>query len=167
MTSEEECEAEVWKTFRLFALWVYSAYTILAEEFGKEKAKDFISRISYGWGEHRGKMIAEKVKAGGRELTLENFYMFYGKEVSRFSHPTKGHAFCPIYEPLKGLGIGVEKEIMPSICEVDFGLMKGYNPEIDVKRTKWLLDGDDMCSYSFDGVDLSALRSNREGTKET
>jgi len=163
LISEDECTNEVWKTYRIFALWVYNAYKTLAEEFGKEKATDFISRISYRWGEQRGKIIAEKVKAAGLELTLENFHKFYG--VSKFSHPTKGFGFCPIYEPLKELGIGVEKEIMPSFCEVDFGLIKGYDPKIEVKRTKWLLSGDDTCSYSFDGVDLSTLKS-REAKRE-
>lgn len=143
--TKEEAEEEVKKMARLFGLIFYHFTNLLIEKLGKEAGIELVKEAVKRFGLERGNRISEGVLRRGLKLTLENFGEFSDLPNIGWGGPTR-ETFCPLAE----IWIAKDAEELCKIyCEVDIWKIKGYNPKIEVKRTKWVLEGDDSCAYEM------------------
>ena len=143
--TREEAEEEVRKMARLFGLMFYHFTNLLVEEFGEEKGIELVREAVKRFGLERGSKVREEVLKRGLKLTLENFRKFSDLPSIGWGGKTR-ETFCPFAEVW--ISKGAEK-LCKIYCDVDIWKIVGYNPNIKVKRVKWVLEGDDYCEYEM------------------
>jgi len=124
-------------------LYLHFAKT-LTNELGVTEGKRLILKAVVSYGAERGRATREAVEGAGLEPTLENFYRF--SDLPRLGWDTneEGTTYCCYAEPWLKQG---EEELGQLYCEVDIAKIQAYNPNINIRRTKSLLDGDSHCHY--------------------
>lgn len=148
-------EEAVQKMAIFAALLYYHLSKAMVEDFG-EDAKKTIEKAIERFGFERGKMIAERVKKEGLELTVENLDKFYDIPISTGWSPEGeykyGHegVFKKFGRTLNCIfaDVWIERdwqEIGKIYCKVDAALRKGYNPDIKYVTIKNILSGDECC----------------------
>lgn len=144
--TKEEAEEEVRKMGRLFGLMFYHFANLLVEKLGRDAGMELVKEAVKRFGLERGNKIREKVLGEGLELTLENFNKFSDLPGIGWGGHNR-EKFCPFAE----VWIAKKAEsLCKAYCEVDIWKVKGYNPAIKVKRTKWILEGDYSCEYKME-----------------
>ncbi|MHA1906044.1 MAG: L-2-amino-thiazoline-4-carboxylic acid hydrolase [Candidatus Thorarchaeota archaeon] len=94
-----------------------------AKEKGISTADDIVQNMWEGWDE--GEFTIERSDAGIQ------------------IHCTK----CPIADTYRSIG---EEELgLLFQCDEDPHIVRGINPEMDFKRTKTLMEGDDCCDHYY------------------
>jgi hypothetical protein len=145
--------AEAVKSMSEFTALLYYYLTKEIMEACPENGKEIIKRAIRGFGLHRGKAIAEKVKAKGLPPTIENLQPNYdmpiiaGWEPNLQQRPngewygqTDECTFANVWRELGHLDIG------RLYCDVDIALREGYNPDIEYVPQTLIPDGDKYCS---------------------
>jgi len=140
-----EAEEEVKKIARLCGLMFYHFTRTLAEKFGEETGTEIAKEVVKRFGLERGNRIKEKVLKKGLKLTLRNFEKFSDLPKIGWGG-RKRETFCPFAETWIEKGA---EELCEVYCDVDLWKTEGYNPKIKLKRVKWVLKGDDYCSYEM------------------
>ncbi len=143
---------EVKRFAKIMALLFYHLSKEVIDEFG-ERGRDVIKRAVEKFGTERGKSIREKVVLRGKPLTMENLSKYYDMPLksaweadtvtTEKTYDSKVY-YCPFAE------VWLSKnapEIGLLYCEQDIALMKAYNPDIEFKRPKNLLNGDGCCLF--------------------
>ena len=139
--TREEATEQVRKLGRLFGLMFYHFSNLLVEELGEERVREAVRRF----GLDRARQVRERVVAMGLEPTLENYGRGADLPEIGWGGPTK-ETHCPFAE------VWFEKgavDLCKLYCDVDIWKYVGYNPEIEVKRTAWVLEGDPECRYDI------------------
>ena len=143
--TREEAAEQVRKLGRLFGLMFYHFANLLVDEFGEERARGLVKEAVKRFGLDRARQVREKVEAIRLEPNLEN----YGKAADLpeigWGGPTR-ESHCPFAE------VWFEKgavDLCKLYCDVDIWKYVGYNPDIEVKRLAWVLEGDRDCRYDI------------------
>lgn len=120
------------------------------EDFG-EDAKTSFERAIIEFGHERGRAIAEKVKAAGLPLTIENLDKFYdipiveGWDPHRTYESDRKHN---ITEHCTFADVWLEKdwaEVGHIYCLVDIAIREGYSSNIEFKPVENVLKGGPYC----------------------
>jgi predicted ArsR family transcriptional regulator len=140
---------------RLTALLFHYIAREAAETLGDEQGRALVSSAIYKLGRDRGRRIRERVDAAGLEPTLDNMTKYYdlpiGEGWDATMEPTdegmvETVSYCPLAEVWQELGA---EELDMLYCDIDMGIIEGYNPEIEIARTESLLQSDGRCIYKF------------------
>jgi len=143
--TRKEAAEEVRKLGRMFGLMFYHFANLLVDEFGEARSTELVKEAVKRFGLDRARQVREKVVAMGLEPTLEN----YGRaadlpEIGWGGLTRESH--CPFAE------VWFEKDavdLCKLYCDVDIWKYVGYNPEIEVERKAWVLEGDRDCQYEI------------------
>jgi len=147
----------------LFA-WIARA---VIQRVGQEKGEAAILRATQRYGEQRGRRMALRALAEGRELDMTN-YLVFGEW--RGSDPSKAQAekfaagedvrsrvrVCP-WNTAWG-----DEDLLPYgrlYCqEIDHALVRGYNPELELEVRQTLSNDGEPCEFIFHQADLEEAR---------
>jgi len=143
--TREEASEEVRKLGRMFGLMFYHFTNLLVDEFGEERATQLVKETVKRFGLDRARRVREKVMAMGLEPTLENYGRAADLPEIGWGGPTR-ESYCPFAE------VWFEKDavdLCKLYCDVDIWKYVGYNPEIEVERKAWVLEGDRDCQYEI------------------
>ena len=136
----------------IMALLFYHISKEVIDTFGDEGERALRKAIE-NFGSERGENIRKEVLSRGLPLTMENLSKYYDmplkeawKGVSKVDELTyySEVSFCPFAKVWKEKGA---EEIGLIYCEQDIALMKAYNPNINFKRPKNVLKGDEICLF--------------------
>lgn len=128
----------------------YHMTKAMIEDFG-EVAKETIQRSIIEFGHERGRRIAERVKAEGLPLTLENLDLYYdipiaeGWTVHRSFENDQKHN---ITDSCTFASVWLEKdwaEVGHIYCLIDIAIREGYSDNVEFRPVKNILKGDDCC----------------------
>ena len=121
------------------------------ERFGDEGRDAIIAAVKF-YGEERGRRLAERVKAEGREPTFASFTVCSELDTSYHEmvpNLEEGQlrvevSYCPLAAALKDWGL---EEYGKYFCrEIDAAIMRGYNPEnYETVCERNLTEGADTC----------------------
>ena len=145
--SQKECTDQVRKMGNQVGLLFFHFAKTLTKELGDKQGKDLIKKAVHSYGSARGQAIREKVKKAGLELTIKNFSKFSDLPASGWEYSDEGTTYCCYAEAWITRGV---ENLGRLYCEVDFALMKAYNPKIRMKRVGSVLDGDPCCKVIFE-----------------
>lgn len=153
-------QKEVGKKYKthFFAMFSHIFSTLAEEvikEFGK-KGREVIGRAVEKFGEERGRKIGELVKSLGKELTLQNFFIYGdldGGQITKMKPKIvdgnmeifiRDCVFCNAAKDWGKLDYG------KIYCEfVDEAIIRGYNPDIKLEISKTLTHGDKKCHFKY------------------
>lgn len=147
MISEKDCAKQVRKVGNQVGLLFYHFTKILVDELGEVEGKRLVLEVVRNYGTERGQAIREKVENAGLELTIENFAKFSDLPASGWEYTDEGTTYCSYAEAWIDRGV---EDLGRLYCEVDFALIKAFNPKIRAKRVGSILDGDPGCKLVFD-----------------
>ncbi len=149
--------ANKYKT-HFFAMFSQLFCTIAEEIINKfgDKGRDAIGEAVKKYGEARGKKIAELVRSLGKELNLENFFI-YGDLDSRniLKYKPKivdGNVEIVIRDCVfcNGCKDWDKLEFGKIYCEyIDTAVLKGYNPNLIIEVPANMTKGDKKCILRY------------------
>lgn len=147
-------------------------FSVLADAFetelGTKEGREAVSRARRRQGEEMGKLMADKVRAKGKPLSLGNFFEeFWGyfqwspKIDSERYYDVDGNLVkyvlrlnCPIGDYLRDNAPDVEYS--SNYCDLDEYIAQGYNPNIQYARKHWV-PGGDLYSELIWELDLAGI----------
>ncbi len=154
--SKENAEQDVISMARRLASLYLHFFQVLEEELGEEKARVIIRKVIANYGEESGNDAREKVKNLDQSLDKENFAkgsdlpsLGWKSEVKE-SPGGKQNAiitYCPFAE--YWLEKGAE-EVGRLYCFVDQAKYSAYNPALECRHLKNVLDGDPYCELEIE-----------------
>ncbi|MDO8122795.1 MAG: L-2-amino-thiazoline-4-carboxylic acid hydrolase [Candidatus Hermodarchaeota archaeon] len=147
MISEKDCTKQVRQVGNQVGLLYYHFAKTLVNELGEAEGKRLILEAIRSYGNERGATIREKVENAGLELTIENFAKFSDLPSSGWEYTDEGTTYCCYAEAWMDRGV---ENLGRLYCEVDFALIKAYNPKIQATRVGSILDGDPCCKMVFE-----------------
>ena len=126
----------------------------LGNEFGRQKVIGILRETIVRIAEEQGALLSQLMRGD----SLEHFYKsleFWTKdgaiEVETieqtdevFSFNVKRCRYAELYEKLGIAELGTSLS-----CARDFALIKGFNPNIKLKRTQTLMEGADFCDFRY------------------
>jgi hypothetical protein len=137
--------------FNFFARLFCTFSEEVISQFG-EKGKETVINVVKKFGERRGKEIADIVKSLGKELTLNNYFIystFDGGQTTKYKvNVVDGNielvirqcVFCDGCEDWDKLEYG------KIYCDyIDEAILKGYNPNLKIEVPAMLSHGDKRC----------------------
>lgn len=147
-------------------------FSVLAEgyedELGTEEGRQAVRRVRQRQGERMGTMMAERVRAKGKRLSLGNFFEEFWSYFSWSPHVDDERYFdedgelvkyvlrqnCPIGEFLQENAPDVE--FSSNYCDLDEFIAKAYNPNIRYSRRHWVPGGDEYSEliWELDSEDI-------------
>ncbi|MFW9850821.1 MAG: L-2-amino-thiazoline-4-carboxylic acid hydrolase [Candidatus Thorarchaeota archaeon] len=152
---EEESEISHLQVRRLQAPLVSSLIKEFAKELGTDKAYEITQRVinkdailsgeslarEYSGNSLKIMMkIVQEVWAKDSALTIEKIEL---NETSLKFDVTK----CGYAEMYKRLGFQELGHLMS--CSRDFAFMDGFNPDIELRRSKTIMEGDAICNFCY------------------
>ena len=154
--NEEQMRQMLGQLARQMGLLYLSIGKEIVEKYGQEGREIFLQGIK-AFGRARGKGIAEKVKAAGEPLTLENFFKFYDVpvtvvtkqspfEITKDGRFRKRITSCPLVDLFREKN---QLELGKLYCEQDFAMMEAYNPELRFEKGSSLMEGDECCEFTY------------------
>lgn len=147
MISQDEGAQQVRKVGNQVGLLFYHFAKTLVKELGEKQGKALVLKAVNSYGTERGKAIREKVLQAGLELTYENFGKFYDLPSSGWEYSDDGTTYCCYAQAWTDRGV---EDLGRLYCEVDFALLKAYNPKMQLKRVGSILDGDPCCKMKIE-----------------
>ena len=155
-----KAQKEIGKKYKthFFAMFSHLFCTITEEvinEFG-DKGREAIAKAVIKFGEERGRRVAELVKSHGKELNMQNFFIYSDLDSSSIvkmkpkivdGNPEiiiKDCVFCNACRDW-------DRETYGKLyCEyVDEAILKGYNPELALEISSRLTMGDKNCHFKY------------------
>jgi len=156
LISKEIAEKDVKSIARRLASLYYHFIQVMSEELGEEKAIEIAKKVIKNYGEESGREAREKVKEMGLSLEKENFSRgsdlpSIGWEGEPKEYPDgKSNikiTYCPFAE--FWMEKGAEK-FGRIYCFVDQAKYSGFNPDLQCKHVKNVLDGDSYCEIEVE-----------------
>jgi hypothetical protein len=161
-TNEPEFHAKT----KIFSVMAHAFET----ELGTDEGRAAVNRARLKQGEEMGKQMAEKVRAQGKPLNLENFFeVFWGyfqwspKIDSEKYYDEAGNMVkyvlrlnCPIGDYLRDNS--PDTEFASNYCDLDEYIIKAYNPNARYSRKHWVPGGDlySELIWEIDAADVIA-----------
>jgi len=127
----------------------------LGNEFGREKVIDILRATIIRIAEEQGAQLSQLMGGDSLEHFYESF-QFWTKDGSLEVEPIEqtGEVFsfnvtrCRYAELYEELGIA---ELGTSLsCARDFAMIKGFNPNITLKRTRTIMEGAEICDFRYE-----------------
>lgn len=126
-----------------------------AEEFGTEKTLALAKEIICNDAVLAGKTLAEKYSGNSLKHLLEIVEEIWAQdgtmEVRNLSLSEDSLKFdvtrCGYAEMYERLGVR-ELGVLLSCCR-DFAFMEGFNPDLELVRTKTIMEGNDICNFCY------------------
>lgn len=126
-----------------------------AKEFGTEKTHALAKKIISQDAVSSGKTLAEKYSGNSLNELLKVVQEVWSKdgtmEIENVNLDQASLQFdvtrCGYAEMYERLGIKDLGVILS--CGRDFAFMEGFNPEIELVRTKTIMEGDDICNFCY------------------
>ena len=126
-----------------------------AKEFGTEKTHALAHKIICKDAVSSGKTLAEKYSGNSLNELLKVVEEIWAKddtmEVKNLRLDQTSLQFdvtrCGYAEMYERLGIRELGVILS--CSRDFAFMDGFNPQIELVRTKTIMEGDDICDFCY------------------
>ena len=143
--TRDEAAEQVRRLGRMFGLMFYHFASLMVEEHGEERGRELVKEAVRRFGLERADQMRRKVLDMGLSPTLENFRKVSDLPEVGWGGPSR-ESHCPF------AGVWFEKkavDLCKLYCEVDVWKYVGYNPDIDVKRRSWVLEGDMDCRYEI------------------
>ena len=159
MKANNVAEAVQIMSVHMANMYYYLTKTVI-EDFG-EDAKASFERAIIAFGHDRGRKIAERVRADGKPLTLENLYEYYdipmdeGWDTSRTIVDDKVHN---ITNDCTFAKVWIEKEwneVGHIYCLIDTALREGYSENVLYTPVQNVLLGDRCCESRTKYKDIS------------
>ncbi len=126
-----------------------------SEEFGQEKTYAIAKRIICEDAAQSGKILSEKYSGNSLNVLLKIVEEIWAEDgtmnIENVSLSQDSLSFdvtrCGYADLYEALGI---KEIgtLLSCCR-DFAFQDGFNPEIELIRTKTIMEGDEICDFCY------------------
>ena len=142
---------------RLFA---YIAREVI-DRFGSEGEAAIRAAVGK-FGEDRGRVIAENVRAAGKETTADNYLPYYDMERSELFSATDKATKTKIDQEFSACifakawqDLGMEKYGLLYCEEIDPAIARGYDPKFGCSHDRFLLKGDGCCRFSFEFEDCN------------
>jgi hypothetical protein len=126
-----------------------------AKLIGEDKAFDVAQEIINHDAVLSGNTLAKEVSGNSLKHLLEAIQKFWttdgAMKLENISldktHLSFDVTYCGYSEIYKKLGIQELGTLMS--CSRDFAFMEGFNPEIELKRTKTIMKGDSICNFCY------------------
>lgn len=128
----------------------------VVDHFGEE-AEEVIERFLKDSARDWAAEAAEADKEANKENDIQGLIEFLWEplraEGFEFSYEQDGQAYqmrvtrCPVAEIARSLGL--EKWGYTFHCMGDYPICEGYNPSIEMTRTKTLMGGDEYCNHRY------------------
>jgi hypothetical protein len=143
----------------LFA-WISRA---IIQRVGWERGEAAIRKATRRYGEQRGRRMALRARANGRELSMTNFLVFgewRGSEQSgaESEKSAVGADVLSCVRICPWNTAWVDEELLPYgrlYCrEIDHALVRGYNPELELDVRQTLSNDGEPCEFIFHQADL-------------
>lgn len=133
-------------------------FSIMAEgyeqELGRENGRNAVRRVRLKQGEKMGKLMAKRVRAKGKRLSLNSFFEEFWAYFSWSPHVDDERYYdangnlgryvlrlnCAIGDYLRENAPDVE--FSSNYCDLDEFIAKSYNPNIHYSRRHWVPGGD-------------------------
>ena len=128
--------------------------TAFEKELGTEEGRAAVNRARRRQGEEMGKLMAEKVRAKGLPLSLENFFnefwsyfqwspkldteRYYDEDGTMVKYVLRLN--CPIGDYLRDNS--PDTDYSSNYCDLDEWIIKSYNPNARYSRKHWVPGGD-------------------------
>lgn len=128
--------------------------TAFETELGTEEGRAAVNRARRRQGEEMGKLMAEKVRAKGLPLSLENFFnefwsyfqwspkldteRYYDENGTMVKYVLRLN--CPIGDYLRDNS--PDTDYSSNYCDLDEWIIKSYNPNARYSRKHWVPGGD-------------------------
>ena len=128
--------------------------TAFETELGTEEGRAAVNRARRRQGEEMGQLMAEKVRAKGLPLSLENFFnefwsyfrwspkydteKYYDEDGTMVKYVLRLN--CPIGDYLRDNS--PDTEYSSNYCDLDEWIIKSYNPNARYSRKHWVPGGD-------------------------
>ncbi len=124
-------------------------------DIGKDKALEITKRVIEEDAILSGKNLAVEFSGNSLEEMLQVVQEFWAKngimELENISLDEKTLSFdvtrCGYAEMYQRMGIQELGSLMS--CSRDFAFMGGFNPAIELKRTKTIMEGDRICNFRY------------------
>jgi hypothetical protein len=125
-----------------------------SEEFGRGPTLDLAAGVVERLARDQGEQFARVFQ--GRSLTLfgkavELWSQGGALEIEMLEQTEESVSFnvtrCKYAEMYRGLGIAEFGRVLS--CSRDFALVKGFNPDIELKRTQTIMEGAPYCDFRF------------------
>lgn len=124
------------------------------DELGMEQGREAVNRARRRQGEEMGKQMAEKVRAAGKPLNLQNFFeafwsyfqwspkldteKYYDNDGNMIKYVLRLN--CPIGDYLRDNA--PDTDFSSNYCDLDEYIIKAYNPNARYSRKHWVPGGD-------------------------
>ena len=124
-------------------------------EIGKDHTHEIAQKVINEDAARSGKALAEKVSGNSLEDLLRVIQEVWTKdgamEITNISLDERRLSFdvthCGYADVYKKFGIQELGTLMS--CSRDFAFMDGFNPEIELKRTKTIMENDSICNFRY------------------
>lgn len=154
--SDDPWEQDVWLMSRRAALMYYYMAKAIVDRLGEAEGKDLIRKAIWEYGEACGRGVKEGILEQGLSLTPDNYGKvpdlpsrgWHGEDVVLPNGEKKrASTFCPLAEVWKQLEAGHPgaEALGRLYCLVDQAKYHAFNPELEAKHTRNVLDGDPYC----------------------
>jgi hypothetical protein len=126
-----------------------------ANEIGEDRAREITQRVIDRDAILSGMTLAREFSGNSLEVLLKMIKKVWAKdgtmEIENVSIDENTLSFdvarCGYAEMYQRLNIQDLGTLMS--CSRDFAFMDGFNPEIELKRTKTIMDGDSICNFRY------------------
>jgi hypothetical protein len=156
-TQDDSASAALKGLAYLSAMVFYYFARETTETLGEKEGHALIARAIRQMGEDRGRRIRAAVDAAGEEPTLDNMFKYYDLPIGHAwqSHKDKlegpvayraTYTYCPLAELWQSLSA---EELGLFYCDIDVAIVAGYNPDIEIRRLKSLLQREGCCLYEY------------------
>jgi predicted ArsR family transcriptional regulator len=141
-------------------------------EEAEEVIKNFLKKGTRDWAAHAAQADIEANRENDIQGLMNFLWEMLRPEGFEFTYDWNELGCqlkvtrCPVAEIAKALK--VEKWGFIFHCWGDEAICEGYNPEIRLRRTKTLMEGDEYCDhfYYYDATALAAKRGNEDDAQE-
>ena len=152
---ESEPEISHVKVRELQAPLVSALIKGFAKSIGEDKAREITQEVVNADAVLSGKTLAERISGntlGDLLAVIQEVWTKDGAmELQNISIDENSLSFdvthCGYAEVYKKLSIQELGTLMS--CSRDFAFMDGFNPEIELKRTKTIMNGDSICNFCY------------------
>jgi len=136
------------------ALAIAPLIMAVSQRIGQDEALAILQEVNQQEAFQRGRRMAEKMEQNGIEGLVDDV-AGWGRggvwEMDVLEQTPTTYFFnvtrCPYYEKYKALGL--EQFGVGFSCCRDEPFARGFNPQLRLKRTKTIMEGDDHCDFRY------------------
>lgn len=148
------------------ALLFTSISKIVIHKIGEENGEKLIRKAVKKYGQQRGKRMALRARNNGHDLSVANYFAYGEWELPKGEMDFKliekkpdarlNIFKCPWYAAWKENNL---LEYGKYFCkEVDTALVKGFNPDLEIKVNSTQTNGEELCDFVFKDAEITFFK---------